>query len=265
MNELMSIPTLVQAIVAHEKPALCLDFDGTLVDIAARPDAICIDPRLPVLLHGLKNVLDGRLALITGRSFADLSRYLELIAFHVASSHGAQFSAAGDEATQNLADGAELDDWRAWITTRITGFDGVWLEDKETSLAIHTRQNPDVHDQLFTAVQTELADDTVINALSGNGVVEVRIAMHDKGTALESLMQLSGWHGCVPVMIGDDTTDNDAMRVASKSGGFGIQIGHGPKHKALLDAKFALSSVDETHKLLHLLTKALESPENAPP
>ena len=52
--------------------ALFLDFDGTLVDLAETPDAIHVSPELGPLLHRLRRRLDGRMAIVSVRSHADL-------------------------------------------------------------------------------------------------------------------------------------------------------------------------------------------------
>ena len=55
------IPPGIPALGAGS--ALVLDFDGTLVDIAARPDAVQVEPGLPELLSDLRRQLGGALAI----------------------------------------------------------------------------------------------------------------------------------------------------------------------------------------------------------
>ena len=71
--------------------ALFLDFDGTLVDIAPRPDAVDIHHELPDLLVRLHQRLGGALALITGRAQDDIEPMLapELNSLPAAYEHGA--------------------------------------------------------------------------------------------------------------------------------------------------------------------------------
>jgi len=56
--------------------ALFLDFDGTLVDIVDRPDAVVVDPSLTPLLSRLGERLGGALALVSGRPIAFLDASL---------------------------------------------------------------------------------------------------------------------------------------------------------------------------------------------
>jgi trehalose 6-phosphate phosphatase len=53
-----------------------LDFDGTLAEIAARPDLVVIDKRLPDVLRRLQDVLNGAVAIVSGRPQAELDAML---------------------------------------------------------------------------------------------------------------------------------------------------------------------------------------------
>ncbi|MGH8748193.1 MAG: trehalose-phosphatase, partial [Burkholderiales bacterium] len=54
--------------------AFFLDVDGTLLEHADTPDAVRVDGALRTLLAGLRSGAGGALALISGRSVADLDR-----------------------------------------------------------------------------------------------------------------------------------------------------------------------------------------------
>ncbi|OZA60615.1 MAG: trehalose-phosphatase, partial [Sphingomonadales bacterium 39-62-4] len=53
-----------------EQASLFLDFDGTLVDLIDRPDAVQVTDRVRALIAALCTRLDGRLAIVTGREAA---------------------------------------------------------------------------------------------------------------------------------------------------------------------------------------------------
>ena len=75
-----------------ENTSLFLDFDGTLVDLAPTPEAVIVDEGLGPLLERLAAAMPGRVAIVSGRSVAQLdgflARYLGAVA--VAGSHGAE-------------------------------------------------------------------------------------------------------------------------------------------------------------------------------
>ena len=68
--------------------ALFLDFDGTLVEIAERPEAVRVDPALGSTLARLSNRLGGALALVSGRPIAALDGFLAPRRFDAAGLHG---------------------------------------------------------------------------------------------------------------------------------------------------------------------------------
>lgn len=69
---LQSPPTL--KALAHNQPiALFLDFDGTLVEIAATPETIAVPAGLAQGLVDLSHELEGRLALVSGRALDDIT------------------------------------------------------------------------------------------------------------------------------------------------------------------------------------------------
>ena len=75
--------------------SLFLDFDGTLVAIAARPDAVAVEHRLHVLLQKLGDRLGGRLAIVSGRAAANIRILLDDPALVIAGSHGAEILRPG--------------------------------------------------------------------------------------------------------------------------------------------------------------------------
>src|SRR4051794_32375072 len=70
--------------------ALFLDFDGTLVEIASRPDAVEVADDLPDLLARLRDRLGGAFAIVSGRPISVLDAYLTPHRFDAAGLHGAE-------------------------------------------------------------------------------------------------------------------------------------------------------------------------------
>src|SRR5262249_47619507 len=67
--------------------ALFLDFDGTLVAIADRPEDVRLDPETRDALAELNERLAGALAIVTGREIAAVDRFLEPLRLSVAGLH----------------------------------------------------------------------------------------------------------------------------------------------------------------------------------
>ena len=77
------------------KVALFLDIDGTLLDFAARPDAVVVEQGLRPRLRRLRAALDGALALLSGRSLQQIDALLGLPEAAAAGLHGAELRHAG--------------------------------------------------------------------------------------------------------------------------------------------------------------------------
>ncbi len=70
--------------------ALFLDFDGTLVDIAPRPDAVSVEPGLVENLTRLRDRLGGALAIVTGRPVSQIDGFLAPVRLDAAGLHGVE-------------------------------------------------------------------------------------------------------------------------------------------------------------------------------
>ena len=76
---------------------LFLDFDGTLVALAERPDGVVVDKALVALLVRLGERLGGRVAIVSGRSLEQLDGMIgaEARGLALVGSHGIEIRRAG--------------------------------------------------------------------------------------------------------------------------------------------------------------------------
>lgn len=224
--------------------ALFLDFDGTLVEIADHPDRVLVLPGLAGLVARLAQRLDGRLAIVTGRSLASLEHLLGPLAIAVAGSHGGEFRPAGTTAVQPLAPLLP-----ATALTRLRRFaqdnGGLLVEAKPFSAAAHYRDHPLARDALLAEAR-RIADDEGLGLTHGKMVVELTTPGADKGTALTRFMQQVPFTGASPLFIGDDTTDEHAFAAARTLGGSGILVG--PERETA--ARWRLDGVTAVHQWL---------------
>jgi trehalose 6-phosphate phosphatase len=122
--------------------ALFLDFDGTLVDLVARPDAVRPAAGLVALLERLERGLDGAVALITGRQVAMIDDFLAPLRLPVAGVHGLELRRRPGRRTETAAIGPELGEARARIAAFARARPGVRVEDKGIGIALHCARRP---------------------------------------------------------------------------------------------------------------------------
>lgn len=228
MSKLPSPPGL-DALGRDGPPALFLDFDGTLVDIAPTPDGILVPPDLADALRALRDRLEGRLALVSGRALDDLERHLGPLAIARAGSHGSDCRAADGSLLGEAPAGlpaAVLETIHLFAQTR--GFD---TEDKPHGAALHYRSNPSLEDAGLSFAQA-IAREHGLQVKRGKCVIELVSSGADKSVAVRSIMQAAPFRSALPVFVGDDVTDEDGMRAAVTMGGFGVAVGERPSENA---------------------------------
>lgn len=207
--------------------ALFLDFDGCLVEIAPRPDAVAIPPDLPQRLARLHEWLRGAVALVSGRDIADLRGFLPDFPGAIAGSHGAELSLDGQLIEKTHAVDLNVEALHRAASDAVADSPAILVERKPHGVALHYRTDPSLR-TVVEEVMQQLADahpDMVLQP--AKMAVELRPAGTGKDGALDRLMANPPFAGRVPVYAGDDLTDEVAMAHAQSRGGYGIKIGEG--------------------------------------
>lgn len=205
--------------------ALFLDIDGTLLDLAPRPDDVVVPPTLPPLLDSLTARLGGALALISGRSLEGIDRLFPG-GRDAAGSHGAEWRLAGE--TSAAADIWPRDLPRM-IEPEISRFPGVLMEPKSRSLALHFREAPEHSAALRAVAETAIRTAAQpLRLLEGKMVIELIPAGMTKGRAIKRFMARPPYAGRRPVFIGDDVTDESGFIAVNEMDGISIHVGDDP-------------------------------------
>lgn len=234
--------------------ALFLDVDGTLVEIAEAPDAVIVPPRLIALLRALHEGPDVAVALISGRSVATLDALFAPLALPAAGNHGLERRGADGRITVPDVPGPALERVRDAFARFAAAHDGVIVEDKQISLALHFRKAPRLAAEagrLAEALAAELAP--VLRLQRGKMLVELRPAGGDKGSAVRDFMAEPPFAGRIPVFIGDDVTDEDGFRTANALGGLSVRVGDPDGETA---ARYRFADIDAAFGWLSGLTGA---------
>lgn len=207
--------------------ALFLDFDGCLVDIAPRPDAVRVTGALRDRLVRLHDRQGGAVALISGRDVADLRGHLPDFPGVVAGSHGSELSLRAGH-VQTLHD-AEFDAaaLHADLRALAASYPALLVEEKPHGGALHYRAAPELEPEVRRIMQDLATRNPHLMLQPAKMALELRPAGVGKDSALAHLMTLEPFHGRLPVFAGDDTTDEPAMAEAQSRGGMAIKIGEG--------------------------------------
>lgn len=240
--------------------AYFLDFDGTLVDIAPRPEAIRVSAALPELLENVRRVTGGAVAVVTGRTLANLDGYLHLP--HIAASgvHGLERRGCSDIDPHDLLMARNaLAEVRICAANLLSACPSLQVEDKGMAIAVHFRSVPERGAEVYRLMSRAAeAGNGALAVLRGKMVVEVKPAIATKGAAVEAFMAHPPFVGRRPCFIGDDVTDEDGFRVCKARGGVTIHIG--PDGTETM-ADYRLASPDEVHgwlaQLLHAKQEAI--------
>jgi trehalose 6-phosphate phosphatase len=227
--------------------AYFLDVDGTLLAIRPRPEDVVADASLLGLLAGLSDAAGGALALVSGRKIDDIDRIFAPAVFCAAGLHGAEIRFP--DGSRTLAQSGVMDLVRPKLIAFVARHQGLRLEDKGATLAVHFRQRPDlgpdVLDALKGLAREDVAGDLAVQ--EGKMVAELKQAGHHKGTAIAALLKAAPHAGRRPVFIGDDLTDESGFGFVNAQGGISIRVGPAEEPSA---ARHRLSDPDELRREL---------------
>ena len=219
--------------------ALFLDLDGTLAPIAARPQDVLPDSRRTRLLERLADGLDGRLAVVSGRTLADVDRILEGRVTCVSAVHGL-VRRDRDGALHEPAPHPGLAPAVAALHLFAARDPGLLVEEKGQSVALHFRLARPRAAEARTLAQ-RLAAETGLSLQEGDMVEELRTPGPSKGDAVRHFMESEGFRGATPVFVGDDVTDENGFAEVARLKGFGVLVGR-PRRT---HARFGLRTVED--------------------
>lgn len=201
--------------------ALFLDLDGTLAPIRPRPEDVGPDPAVTDLLRRLQDRLDGRLAVVSGRTIADVDRVLEGAVDVVAGVHGLERRTRSGvwRASPSPALPSALAELKRWAAGR----DGLRIEDKTLGMTLHYRGAPAL-ERDARAFAGDLAERHGLALQLGDMVAELKTPGADKAAAVRAFMAEPPFAGACPVFVGDDLTDEHGFRAATELGGWGVLV-----------------------------------------
>jgi trehalose 6-phosphate phosphatase len=208
--------------------ALFLDVDGTLLDIAERPDQVDAHQVDRRLVEALQRAAGGALALISGRSLAQLDDMFAPLRLPAAGQHGFERRDTRGERHRHRFPVETLAAAKADLRAFAERHPGLVFEDKGASVALHYRLAPQLREAALEALRRASAPlGATVQLQGGKMVWELKPAGADKGVAIDEFMREAPFAGRKPVFLGDDVTDEHGFAVVNRLGGHSIKVGAG--------------------------------------
>ena len=204
------------------RPALLLDYDGTLAPFHNQRDMAFPYPGIPDILNHIIKARHSRVVLISGRWTRDLIPLLGLEELpEIWGTHGIE--RLKPDGSYDLVKLADLTSELLTLVDKWASKEGLKdaCEQKPGSLAIHWRGMPEVQKQeIRDAVMKEWsgrAQEAGLSLAEFDGGIEFRLPGWNKGNAVETILS-EMTHDCAAAYLGDDLTDEDAFRAMNDRG-----------------------------------------------
>jgi trehalose 6-phosphate phosphatase len=214
----------VTGLPPFSRAALLLDLDGTLLDIAPRPDAVIVAPGLPETLVTLRDALGGALAIVSGRPIAQIDALLPGIPTAIAGEHGGAYRHVPGSPIEEAALPHPPAEWLAAAADIARCYPGVVLEHKSHGFVLHYRAVPELGSAVRDLIAPLLAGSREFVVMPARKAWEIKPLGADKGVAVGRLMERPPFAGRLPIFIGDDVTDEDGIARARAMEGSGLRV-----------------------------------------
>ena len=219
----MTLPDLSDS----ERIALFLDFDGTLVAIADRPDEVQLDFSTRKALMHLDTLLGGAVAIVTGREIAAVDRFLDPLRLSIAGVHGLTRRDAKGQMHRPAVDGGFTTAIEKALHPLLQKHPALFLEYKYGAVALHYRSHPELEQTCIALMEAAVEELAGVELKRGKMVVEAKAVGGNKGAAIADYLSEKPFAGRRAVFAGDDVTDEDAFVLVNARDGVSIKVGPG--------------------------------------
>jgi trehalose 6-phosphate synthase/phosphatase len=191
-----------------------LDYDGTLVPFAEKPEAAVPDEALRRRLERLTADPRNTCVIISGRGREFLDKWFGPLALTLVAEHGAYIRRPGRPWAG--ATSAPNEDWKQRFMPVLQRYvdrcPGSFVEEKDLSLVWHYRKvDPEVaaprSQELIDELRQRVSQNSRLQVMEGHKVVEVKPSGYDKGSMALRLLARDSYDFILA--IGDDRTDED--------------------------------------------------------
>ena len=235
---------------------LLLDYDGTLVPFSRIPSEAAPDNGVKDMLTRLSADKRNHVVVISGRDVSSLDRWLGNMPITLVAEHGASFKMR-NASWQQLVSVSDLwkDEIRRMMQLFVMRCAGSFIEEKSNTIAWHYRNTQNglgfSRSRELMNTLSQLIQNTTLQVIDGNKVIEVRIAGFDKGaTALKIINEMDP---DFVLCMGDDITDEDMFK-ALDGEAYTIKVNNGASA-----AQYTILSQQQVLPLLNTISEPVGS------
>jgi trehalose-phosphatase len=201
------------------------EFDGILVEIAARPDDVVVSENRKKYLRELLSARGCSVAVISGRPVDKLRELIGLQGLFYVGLHGLEWMAPDGTRYLSWPHKIVLDALRALreqLRDSLVNFKGTLLEDKGSALALHYRKAKPgtalkARKVFIRAVHWYQQQGCKLEIIAGKKVIEAKAAGAKKGDAITQILARRS-PNAIPIYVGDDISDESAFRDIAERG-----------------------------------------------
>jgi trehalose 6-phosphate phosphatase len=235
---------------ARRNVLLAFDYDGVLAPLVKDPAGAHMRPRTRVLLGRLARRYP--VAVVSGRAWKDVAAFVDDLVPTIVGNHGFELGRPVPVPAPVLRRVAR---WRRTLERALAGVDGIYFEDKRSTLAVH-------YGLSRAWRRAERAVYEAANHLEGTRIIPgkkvLNVLPHDFPSKGDAVRVLVARLGCEAALyVGDDVTDEDAFAVGGPLV-FGVHVGKGPSL-----APWRVADQASVDRLLERLLAAREQPPRA--
>ena len=250
------IQDMTDALRRARHPAILLDYDGVLAKHVIDPAKAAPSREIISLLQKLSGIRSLELAIISGRSQADLTNWLGSLKIPLVAEHGASVRRGRTWEHLTKTSPKWQDDVQPILEKYAANTPGAHVEVKDYSLVWHFRGASPYYAQKNLVILRKILRRYIasygLEMHTGDKILEIKPSDVNKGAAANQLMnEWSEKRGPIDFIlcIGDDYTDEDMFEALPLSA-YTVRVGRG-QTAARLRAKTA----DEAQSLLKRLVK----------
>ena len=243
--------------VSARRRLLILDYDGTLVPFAKRPEQ-AVPPTVVIdLLNAMVSDPQNCVALLSGRTAENLDRWFGSVqGMWLVAEHGAEFKPPYSPTWEPLRLQMPAE-WKNKVMPILEHFvdrtPGSFVEEKKWGLVWHYRlAEPEfgewLANELVSMLEAMLAE-TEVRAFRGEKIIEVKPVWANKGEVLGRLQSVCA-HPDFIFAAGDDRTDEDLFERLN-SDAWTIHVGPGPTR-----ASYVVMDFESLRRILKLFAES---------